>query len=267
MVAREVTRVQHKTLEERVYEELVRLIADASLEPGTQLDEQELAAGLGVSRTPLRAALSRLVQEGLAVAVPYRGTFVRRFTAREIDELYEVRTVLEQLAARRAAERIDAQQLAALELTVEATEAARARDDVAAVNAADAEFHRLIALAADNRLLVDMLDSLRLRVQGLRSVATAAWRPRRQRANRRQIVGALSRRDGEAAARLMDEHLQPVRQAVLSHLVSDASADGTGRPGDRGESSQPSGYPTAAAGSASGVYGSPARRFPSRSRS
>jgi DNA-binding GntR family transcriptional regulator len=216
---RDVNRVEHKTLEERVYEELVRLIADATLAPGTQIDEQALAAGLGVSRTPLRAALARLVQEGLALTVPYRGTFVRQFTAKDIDELYEVRTLLEQLAARRAAERIDAEQLAALEETVAAAEAARVREDLAAHTAADAEFHRLIARAADNQLLVEMLDSLRLRVRGLRSVAAADWPPTRQPSNREQIVDALRRRDAKAAARLMDEHLHPVREAVLAHLV------------------------------------------------
>jgi DNA-binding GntR family transcriptional regulator len=79
MVIREVNRVQHKTLEERVYEELVRLIAGAALPPGAQLDEQELAAGLGVSRTPVRAALARLVHEGLVVTVPYRVMVVLRF--------------------------------------------------------------------------------------------------------------------------------------------------------------------------------------------
>ncbi|MBI3972861.1 MAG: GntR family transcriptional regulator [Chloroflexi bacterium] len=235
MATREVTRVQHKTLEERVYEELVRLIVDAALEPGTQIDEQDLAARLGVSRTPLRAALARLVQEGLVVTVPYRGTFIRQFTAREIDELYELRTNLEQLALRWAAQRIDAKQLAALDEAVAECEVARAQGDLAALNAADAEFHRLIARAADNRLLLDMLDSLRLRVRGLRSIAIANAPPRDWGAspsNRRRIVDALRRRDGEAAAQLIDEHLQPVRQSVLAHLVNanhPDTAKGNGR--------------------------------------
>ncbi|MGH2353184.1 MAG: GntR family transcriptional regulator [Chloroflexota bacterium] len=221
MAIRDVTPVQHKTLEERVYEELVRLIADAALEPGAQLDEQELATGLGVSRTPLRAALARLVQEGLVVTVPYRGTFVRRFTAQEIEGLYEVRTNLEQLAVRRAAARIDAEQLAALEEAVATCEAAGARGDLAAHGAADAAFHRLIARAAANQVLLDMLDSLRLRVRGLRSVATANapqrdWAAKQHASNRQRIVDALRRRDGEEAVRLMDEHLVSADNAPAS---------------------------------------------------
>jgi DNA-binding GntR family transcriptional regulator len=227
MAIREVTPVQHKTLEERVYEELVRLIASAALEPGAQIDEQALAAGLGVSRTPVRAALTRLVYEGLVVTVPYRGTFVRRFTAKEIDDLYEVRTTLEQLAVRRAAQRIDGAQLAALEAAVAACAAAAARGDLVAHTAADAEFHRLIARAADNQILLDTLDTLRLRVRGLRSVAAAngsQGRPAPPSAphalNRTRIVEAIRRRDGAEAARLMDEHLQPVRRTVIEHLVN-----------------------------------------------
>ena len=93
--------LRHKTLHERVYEALLGLIGAGALAPGDQLDEQALAARLGVSRTPLRAAIARLAQEGLVVTLPYRGSFVRRFTVEEIDGLYEVRAALEGLAARR----------------------------------------------------------------------------------------------------------------------------------------------------------------------
>ncbi|HET7769175.1 MAG TPA: GntR family transcriptional regulator, partial [Chloroflexota bacterium] len=77
--------VERKTLHERAYEALLQLIALGDLPPGAQLDEQTLAARLGISRTPIRAAIARLVQEGLVVNLPYRGAFVRRFTVEEID--------------------------------------------------------------------------------------------------------------------------------------------------------------------------------------
>jgi DNA-binding GntR family transcriptional regulator len=225
MAIGEVTRVVHKTMHERVYEELVRLIANATLAPGAPLDEQSLADRLGVSRTPLRAAIARLVQEGLVVTTPYRGAFVRRFSAKEIDGLYEIRTLLEQLAVRRAAERIDAAQLAALAGVVAECEAAFARGDVASVNAADAELHRLLVTTADNPALLEVLDSLRLRIAGLRAIVTAdlpqrAATRRERGSNRRQIVQALRRRDGETAARLMAEHIEPVRRSVLAHVAA-----------------------------------------------
>jgi DNA-binding GntR family transcriptional regulator len=219
-----VSRVVHKTIHERVYEELVRLIADATLAPGTLLDEQDLSARLGVSRTPLRAAIARLVQEGLVVATPYRGAYVRQFSAKEIDGLYEIRTVLEQLAVRRAAQRITAEQLSALTETVAECDAAFARGDVAVGNAADAEFHRQLVTAADNPALLEVIDGLRLRIAGLRAIVTADLPERRaarreRGSNRKQIAQALRRRDGDAAARLIAEHIEPVRRSVLAHLA------------------------------------------------
>jgi DNA-binding GntR family transcriptional regulator len=224
----QIARVEHKTLEERVYDELVRLIAAGVLAPGAPLEEHDLAERLGVSRTPLRAAIARLVQEGLVVTAPYRGASVRRFTAKEIDGLYEVRLALEQLAVRRAAERIDAELLAALEAVVAACERAREHGDPAALAAADAEFHRLIATAADNATLAGMLGSLDLRIRGLRHVALADSEvsrgdPPRRPHNRALVLAALRRHDGEAAARLIVEHIDAVRRTVVAHLAANSA--------------------------------------------
>src|SRR5687768_11444608 len=81
-------------------------IMDGRLEPGARLKEERLAQDLGISRTPVREALQRLNTEGLVQARPNRGTFVRAYEPAELDELYELRALLEGHAARRAAERL-----------------------------------------------------------------------------------------------------------------------------------------------------------------
>ncbi|HEX2515991.1 MAG TPA: GntR family transcriptional regulator, partial [Chloroflexota bacterium] len=163
--------VQHKTLHQRVYEALLELIGAGTLAPGEQLDEQALAARLGVSRTPLRAAIARLVQEGLVVGLPYRGTFVRRFTVEEIDGLYEVRAALEELAARKAARRLTGDELETIRAILNECQASLEAGDVEAYGQADARFHRALAEASGNPTLVETLDGLRLRIHRFRDLA------------------------------------------------------------------------------------------------
>jgi len=216
----ESDRIERKTLHQRGYETLLRLIAEGVLAPGAQLDEQSLATRLGISRTPLRAAIARLAQEGLVTNLPYRGTFVRQFTEEEIDGLYEVRAALESLAARRAAVRHSPFQIETIRALLDECQAALANDDFAAYGEADARFHRALADAAGNPTLVELLDSLRLRVHVLRDLANRDPHLReRAAAERPLILDALERRDGDAAARLLAAHINSVRATVLRQLT------------------------------------------------
>jgi DNA-binding GntR family transcriptional regulator len=212
--------LQHKTLHERVYEAVLELISAGGLAPGEQLDEQSLSARLGVSRTPLRAAIARLAQEGLVVNLPYRGAFVRQFTVEEIDGLYEVRAVLEALAARKAAQRLPAEELETIGAILDECRAALEAGDAEAYGRADARFHRALAEASGNPTLVETLDGLRLRIQLFRDLANRdpGLRERAER-EREQIVDALSRRDAEAAAHLLEQHIASIRETVLHQLT------------------------------------------------
>ena len=94
-----------RTRSQTVTDDLRELIVQGELQPGEHVNEQPVAERLGVSRTPVRAALSILASEGFLTYHPNRGYFVRRFDLSEIMDAYEVRAALEALAARRAAER------------------------------------------------------------------------------------------------------------------------------------------------------------------
>ena len=217
--------IERKTLHQRVYEVLLRMVADGTLPPGTQLDEQSLSARRGISRTPLRGAIARLSQEGLVVNLPYRGAFVRRFSAEEIDGLFEVRAAIEALAARKAAERMTAAELDGVRAILDECHTALRDGDFAAYSAADARFHRALADASGNPTLVEMLESLRLRVQVLRDLANNEPGLRERTAEERvRILDALERRDGEAAARLLEDHIHSVRDTVVRQLIQRESA-------------------------------------------
>ena len=218
----DAARIERKTLHERVYETLLGLVANGTLAPGAALDEQTLSTSLGVSRTPVRAAVARLTQEGLVVNLPYRGAFVRRFTPDEIDGLYQVRSVLEGLAAREAAEHATEEALTTIRAILDECAAALEVGDIDGYGRADARFHRALADAAGNPTLVEMLESLRLRVQVLRDIANneAGLRERAAR-ERVEILDALERRDGAAAARLLEAHINSVRETVRRQLTQD----------------------------------------------
>jgi DNA-binding GntR family transcriptional regulator len=212
--------VERKTLHERAYEALVRLIASGALPAGAQLDEQATAARLGISRTPTRAAIARLIQDGLVMNLPYRGAFVRSFTADEIDGLYHARAALEALAARSAAERMTAEELAHISALLTECQDALDRGDLAAFGRADVRFHQALAAAAGNATVVELLGSLRLRVQILGDLTNneAGFRGRAP-GEAMRLREALERRDGEAAARLIEAHIDAVRKTVLRQLV------------------------------------------------
>lgn len=104
-------RIEHENLDDKIYNKLKASIAGRRLLPGERILQDHLAREMGVSRTPLVNALKRLAQEGLVDWVTRRGIYVKRFTKRQMVQLYEVREVLEGLSTRLAAPRIDREEV------------------------------------------------------------------------------------------------------------------------------------------------------------
>jgi DNA-binding GntR family transcriptional regulator len=139
--------------------EIVRRLRDlivlGHVEPGARLTEQDLAARLGVSRAPLREAIRDLVESGLVESAPYRGLFVRSATRRDLDELYSLRTTLEQFAFRLAWPRRTPAALADLGRRKRALAAVidAGTDPIAAIEA-ELALHAWVYELADHRLLM-----------------------------------------------------------------------------------------------------------------
>ena len=160
---------------ERAYQTLRAEILDWSLPPGAGLGEVEQAERLGLSRTPLREALSRLVADGLAEQAPGRGIVVADLSLEQADQLFDLRIALESLLARRAAQRATPE--AAERFTVlagrfqEAETALRGGTDPADYYAMTAELDSRLDEAAANPYLVSTLRTLRLHLARLRRLA------------------------------------------------------------------------------------------------
>ncbi|MEV5086163.1 GntR family transcriptional regulator, partial [Streptomyces sp. NPDC056159] len=152
---------------ERVTRQLRDQILDGDRRPGSKLVERELAAELGVSRLPVREALKALVAEGLVTPRPRTWAVVREFTSTDISDLDEVRTALETLTFRLAAQRRNRAGLEKLRADLDSElEAARQGDAVKARRAA-ADFHETVTAMAANELLNELGTTLRSRMRWL----------------------------------------------------------------------------------------------------
>lgn len=216
----QVPALDGRTLNERAYLALRDLLLSPDgLELGARLDERELAEAMGISRTPLREAIGKLAKEGLIENCPYQGNFVRTFTAKQANDLYEIRGALESLATKRAVERLSEQDLERLCSILDDAYDAVHSDDMLAFGEADRRLHKAIADLADNEMLSAMLDGLDGQIRLVRRVANRDPDVvARTTAEREQIVAALSARDASKAAQMMEQHIDGVRRAVIAQF-------------------------------------------------
>lgn len=199
---------------ESPYEKIKAAILDGTLAPGAPLVESSVAEWCGVSRTPVREALTRLEQDGL-VTRGDRGLVVRERSPEEILDIYDVRIVLEETAARLAAERHTAFDLIRLERLLRTGEEIDQSDPVALAES-NREFHRAVWQAGRNESLMDLLS--RLNSHLVRYPITTLTYPGRWHqalAEHRQLVEAISKRDSAMAAEIARQHLTEARDIRL----------------------------------------------------
>lgn len=148
-------------LRDVVFHTLREAILKGELKPGERLMELQLAAKLGVSRTPIREAIRMLEQEGLAVTIPRKGAEVAKMTEKDMEDVLQVREALDELAATIACEQMTTEQLNALKNTMREFEEFTKTGNVKKIAEADVKFHDIIYQATGNPKLVNMLNNLR----------------------------------------------------------------------------------------------------------
>jgi DNA-binding GntR family transcriptional regulator len=146
-----------------VIDRMRELIASGRLPQGTHLTENELAQSLGVSRGPVREAFTQLAHEGFVELRRHRGAFVTTLTRADIDEVYSLRLALERLAAQRAAKRITAERLDAMDAVLERMQD-RAQTSPQQAVELDLAFHDVIYDAAEHERLMRSWQFIRSQV-------------------------------------------------------------------------------------------------------
>ncbi|WP_219416740.1 GntR family transcriptional regulator [Pseudonocardia nigra] len=200
-------------LAERTYEAIKSAILVNRLPPGTPLSVPELARQLGVSRSPVREAVQRLIYDGLATHAPNRGAEVSLVDIDDLRQLYLVREQLEGLAAGLATEHLDADALACLRgILAEHEEALGAGEDIVAHIELDRRFHRTIRELAGNPHLTAVLEPMAGRSHfALHSLWRSPDAPRLALDEHRQIVEAMVAGDPELAAEAARRHIARLR--------------------------------------------------------
>lgn len=209
----------YKPLREVVAETLREAIASGNLRAGERLMEIQLAEELGVSRTPVREAIRKLELEGFVVMMPRRGTYVADLSIKDINEVFEIRTALDVLAAGLAVERITEEELEQLErLLVEIGELLE-QGDVDKLVESDSQFHDVLYRASRNDRLVGIINNLREQFTRFRSISIKYPGRMQDTVNEhRRLVEAIASRDIDLAQQIAREHMENSEQTLLQDL-------------------------------------------------
>ncbi len=212
--------MQNRTTAEFVFERIKREIITGALKPGQRLVERELTERFEVSRTPVREALKQLERSQLVVNIPYRGVEVRRISFEFARDVYDLRLGIEGIASYLATLRATTAELIRLEHifnTIDELTSKGQRDDVMVLNN---EFHKAIAEATHNELLINQVDDLWTTIN---SVRAAAWkgtaRTEGSRLEHGKMLRAILDRDAEAARHVTEAHVRNSWKVVEEALL------------------------------------------------
>lgn len=202
-------RVVKTSLKREVYEDLRRHIVRGNFQPGDLLRERELAAKYGVSKTPVREALSLLAQEEMVKAVPRAGYMVTQLTMRDVQEVYHLRLTLEPMAARLTAERITDEELRELERVASPS----TPDEAVLFNH---QFHLEVARASGNSRLAKMIEQLLDDMDRWAGVDFSRFSEAQLQRGHTVELDALRTRDPDLAEKTFLDHLRQVYQHLLA---------------------------------------------------
>ncbi len=211
---------RNNSLEAAALESIREAIMDGTLLPGIQLKQGVLAEQLGLSQGTIREALIRLSEEGLIEAVPYKGSYVRRLTDKDVREIYELRATLETHAAQIALPRLrDSGCLEYLESLIQPIMANVDDRQLGKAAEADLEFHRYLVDLSNNSRLIKVWDSLlaqsRYVLRKLYQIETHD--PRKLSLNHHKIIAALRGEDLEEIRNVIHDHMLSASTTLLDH--------------------------------------------------
>ncbi|HXK60252.1 MAG TPA: GntR family transcriptional regulator [Acidobacteriota bacterium] len=216
-----LSRISKSKLSQQVYEVLLRHIINKDFERGQKLDVDELAQQLGISRTPVKEALSVLGTEGLIEVIPHIGTFVKDFSAKEIADTFDIRRALEVLAAETLLDNVLSKDVAKMEAILKGIESSTKPGALETRVRKNYDFHKMLIELSGNRKLLRIYESLHVVV----SVAQTShlqdgWQESAEieDAEHRAILEAIKNRDRNALIRAITVHLERAKSNLMDNM-------------------------------------------------
>jgi DNA-binding GntR family transcriptional regulator len=209
--------VETEDLAEKVYKNIKEMILQRKLVPGEKLVQEEMARNLGVSRTPLLAAFSKLEKEWLVESRPRRGYYIRELTRDDELNLFDIRLRLEPLGARRAAEQGSEREKKQLLKFVSGVEGFHCDDNKNAFNEHDYRFHGMVMEMSRNLMLEMIISSYN--IISLSNQDDIHIDCQKSLDRHRSIAEAIAAGKGDEAEKLMFQHIEIGRKRILEQRV------------------------------------------------
>ena len=217
--ARPSDRIERHSLHEAIVTRLRDMIIEGHLAPGTRINEGQIGATLGVSRTPLREAIKYLASEGLVDLVPSRGAVVKTFGAKEVRDMIDLIRTLEQFAATRACEVATSQDIGAIRALHDQMIACYRSGDRLQYYKLNQAIHSGIVALADNAALSDVHGMLQTRLKRIRFIGHEGpdkWAS--AVAEHEEMIAALEARDPARLSAILGHHLTLAWERVKDGL-------------------------------------------------
>ncbi|MCX7747588.1 MAG: GntR family transcriptional regulator [Clostridia bacterium] len=204
------------SLRGKVFTQLQNDILNGKYQPGDSLIETRLSEELGVSRTPIREAIRQLELEGLVQSIPNKGAIVTGISAKDIEDIYTIRMMIEGLAARWAAEKMTEEELAELKEAVELEEFYTMKNDTEHLLKFDSVFHEIIFKACKSKPLMHTLSTFHHYVQRARNASLGSpGRAQKVLEEHKAILQAITERNAEQAEKLTTEHIRNASKNLI----------------------------------------------------
>lgn len=219
------------SLRGKVFESIREDILSGRYKQNTELKEATIGAELGVSRTPVREALRQLELEGLVTIIPNRGAYVNMITAKDVQDIYIIRSMLEGLCARWATENITKEQLENLEETLCLSEYHTQKKNYEKLYELDSLFHEQMYSASNSRILNHVLSDFHDYVKMVRKATISSnTRSVKSTEEHRAIFEAIRSKDADRAEELAKHHVKRTIESIqvygLERLYKEADSDG-----------------------------------------